>query len=360
MEYTIIDTLQTFDVYVNSNKLVDIHQFIEKVIRPNNIFGFIKKVSCDFVLGESRCFVSMETCLEILNKLDDVKKKKISLEMASLKASPKLCPCNIETKKKEFPKEIPPAYNIKKICKFNGTNVIYIAFVGFNKNDEPLFNYDVTGRIIDHVSFCQEQFDQFHVVSIMQIKKCAEVKKLFRKYQIHNNKNRQIFFDTYEEKNIFTTDNCLFDICKLKGFICQINMTIEDANKVVLTFPYDPTVLESMIKKGVVDFGGRKLRLIIDNEKVVWINLLDVALLLKPNNPKKIINRARDEYGVHVNRVVDLDVYDYNDKPKSMYITTVGLYPLVFMINLKKDTEMFGWIKNHFFPAVRRVLSDQA
>lgn len=107
------------------------------------------------------------------------------------------------------------------------------------------------------------------------------------------------------------------------------------------------------IKNGFIVFNNSKVDIIIDNNKILWLNAKELCKVLKYKNPKDAIIRLVDKIDkIKLENI--RNKYKIDKHPHSIYINESGLYSLLLSCRLNICKDFRTWITRDVIPSIRK------
>ena len=105
----------------------------------------------------------------------------------------------------------------------------------------------------------------------------------------------------------------------------------------------------------LLKYSGKEILVILDNNKKVWFNAVQICNILKYSTPQDIIYKLVDrEFIKQLKNIVDNYKIYLNAQPNSLFINEYGLYSLLLRSKKNEAKQFFMWIVKNVIPDIRK------
>jgi prophage antirepressor-like protein len=105
----------------------------------------------------------------------------------------------------------------------------------------------------------------------------------------------------------------------------------------------------------LLKYSGKEILVVMDNNKKVWFNAVQICNILKYAKPRDIINKLVDKEFIKQlkNIVNDYKIYS-NAQPNSLFINEYGLYSFLLRSKRNEAKKFFMWVIKNVIPDIRK------
>ena len=105
----------------------------------------------------------------------------------------------------------------------------------------------------------------------------------------------------------------------------------------------------------LLKYSGKEILVILDKNKKVWFNAIQICKILNYSTPRDIIYKLVDKEFIKQlkNIVNDYKIYP-NAQPNSLFINEYGLYSLLLRSKKNEAKKFFMWIVKNVIPDIRK------
>lgn len=105
----------------------------------------------------------------------------------------------------------------------------------------------------------------------------------------------------------------------------------------------------------LLKYSGKEILVVLDNNKKVWFNAVQICNILKYTNPNDIIYKLVDrEFIKQLKNIIDDYKIYPNAQPNSLYINEYGLYSLLLRSKKNEAKKFFMWVIKNVIPDIRK------
>lgn len=108
------------------------------------------------------------------------------------------------------------------------------------------------------------------------------------------------------------------------------------------------------INEILLEYSGKEIIVVLDNEKKPWFNAVQIATILNYTKQRQAINQLVDKEYIKQLQNIVLNIKFYkNAQPHALFINEFGLYALLLRSHRKEAKKFFKWIVEVVIPNIR-------
>ena len=109
------------------------------------------------------------------------------------------------------------------------------------------------------------------------------------------------------------------------------------------------------INEILLKYSGKEILVVLDDDKKVWFNAVQICTILKYSTPRDILYKLVDKEFIKKlkNIVNDYKIYP-NAQPNSLFINEYGLYSLLLRSKKNEAKKFFMWVVKNVIPDIRK------
>ena len=104
----------------------------------------------------------------------------------------------------------------------------------------------------------------------------------------------------------------------------------------------------------LLKYSNKEIIVVLDNNKKVWFNAVQICNILKYTRPRDIIYKLVDrEFIKQLKNIIDDYKIYSNSQPNSLFINEYGLYSLLLRSKKNEAKKFFMWVVKNVIPDIR-------